>query len=242
VALLAAAVCPHPPLLVPAVAGASPELDDLRAACLAAVQGLLDRAPELVVIVGDAASVVDADQTASGSLAGFGVDVRSGDPPPAVPALPLSLMIGAWLLDAAGWTGRRRYLGLPDSTSSSEAAASGAQLAADPDRIALLVMGDGSARRSSTAPGYLDPRAAEFDATVATSLTGADAPALLALDADLAHDLLAAGRASWQVLAGAISADSAAAGHRWTGELLLDVAPYGVGYFVTTAAPEPAAG
>ena len=42
VPLVAAAVCPHPPLLVPEVAGAAaPELDDLRAACDVAVARLL---------------------------------------------------------------------------------------------------------------------------------------------------------------------------------------------------------
>jgi aromatic ring-opening dioxygenase LigB subunit len=88
-------------------------------------------------------------------------------------------------------------------------------------------MGDGSARRSVAAPGYVDERAATFDATVAAALKSADVDALLALDPQLAGDLLAAGRASWQVLAGA-------AGPGCTAELLYDDAPYGVGYFVAT--------
>jgi len=66
-----------------------------------------------------------------------------------------------------------------------------------------------------------------------------DFAALLALDAGLAVDLLAAGRASWQVLGGLISADTAATGRWWTGDLIADVAPYGVGYLVATACPEP---
>ena len=52
--LLAAAVCPHPPLLVPEVAaGAAPETDDLRAACRAAVAVL----PGDPVVVGTAQAV-----------------------------------------------------------------------------------------------------------------------------------------------------------------------------------------
>ena len=48
--VIAAAVCPHPPLLVPEVAaGAASELDDLRAACLAAIEHL-SAADHLVVV------------------------------------------------------------------------------------------------------------------------------------------------------------------------------------------------
>lgn len=50
--------------------------------------------------------------------------------------------------------------------------------------------------------------------------------ALAALDAELAAELLAAGRAPWQVLAGA------AEGAGLDGRLLYEDAPYGVGYFV----------
>ncbi|CAM5593828.1 Catalytic LigB subunit of aromatic ring-opening dioxygenase OS=Streptomyces gougerotii OX=53448 GN=GCM10010227_21760 PE=4 SV=1 [Streptomyces diastaticus subsp. diastaticus] len=76
------------------------------------------------------------------------------------------------------------------------------------------------------APGYLDERAAPFDEAVAKALGTADTTALAALDPALAEEVGAAGRAPWQVLAGA----AAEAG--LTGELLHDEAPYGVGYFV----------
>ena len=78
-------------------------------------------------------------------------------------------------------------------------------------------MGDGSARRSASAPGYLDERAAPFDAAVEQAVRDGDLPALAALDPDLARDLLAAGRPAWQVLAGALPAaapDAAAADAR----------------------------
>lgn len=249
-AVLAAAVCPHPPLLVPAVAaGAAFELDALRIACAAVVRRLVDFEPETVVVVGDSPVALDEDESAFGSLTAYGVDVRVGAPADSStsadaesvgPPLPLSLTVGAWLLDQAGWSGPRRYLGLMDATTSEGAAALGAALAVDAGRVAVLVMGDGSARRSTTAPGYLDARAALFDATVASALATADAAALLSLDADLATQLLAAGRASWQVLGGLISADASTSGRSWTGDLLADVAPYGVGYLVATACPEPA--
>jgi hypothetical protein len=57
--LVAGAVCPHPPLLVPELAGgAAPELDALRAACDEAVRRLLAARPDLVVVVGAAEETV----------------------------------------------------------------------------------------------------------------------------------------------------------------------------------------
>jgi hypothetical protein len=181
--LLAAAVCPHPPLLVPAVAaGAAPETDDLRDACRRAVATL----PAPVVAVGT----------------------------------PQALEVAAWLLPDA------RPYPLDPALAPDDAAALGAALARDD--VALLAMGDGSARRSLAAPGYLDPRAEPYDAAVARALRDADAEALLALDPADDAALLVAGRPAWQVLAGA------ARGARWRGELIYDAAPYGVGYLVAT--------
>ena len=72
-------------------------------------------------------------------------------------------------------------------------------------------MGDGSARRSASAPGYLDERAAPFDETVERAVRAGDLPAIAALDPVLATDLLAAGRPAWQALAGALTAPVSAA-------------------------------
>jgi hypothetical protein len=91
-------------------------------------------------------------------------------------------------------------------------------------------MGDGSACRGVKAPGYDDPRADGYDAAVARALATADAGALLGLDPVLSDQLRVAGRAPWQVLAGAATAT----GGRWRGELTYDAAPYGVGYFVAS--------
>ncbi|HEY2669943.1 MAG TPA: hypothetical protein VGJ07_06155 [Rugosimonospora sp.] len=92
-------------------------------------------------------------------------------------------------------------------------------------RVALLVVGDGSAYRPYP-PSYGDPRAQLFDAVAAKALATADGGALLALDPSLAGDLMVTGRPVWQALAGAAS------GADWRGELLYDAAPYGVGYLV----------
>ncbi|HZB51087.1 MAG TPA: hypothetical protein VE547_18515 [Mycobacteriales bacterium] len=97
---------------------------------------------------------------------------------------------------------------------------------AGPDRLGLLVMGDGSARRSERAPGYVDPRAAGFDAAVAAALATGDAAALRDLDPARGAELLAGGVPAWRV------AGHAAAGVEFDAELLRDEAPYGVGYLV----------
>jgi hypothetical protein len=92
--------------------------------------------------------------------------------------------------------------------------------------VRLLVVGDGTARRSEAAPGHLDPRAAAYDGQAEQALADADPGHLLGLSAGLGRELLAAGRAPWQVLAGA------AAGQRFHGDVRWSGAPYGVAYLV----------
>ncbi len=242
--LVAAAVCPCPPLLVPEVAvGAAPELDALRAACADAVGVLAAARPERLVVIGPAERPGRGvfPPGAPGSFRSFGValDVTLGSPqepagdtdespePDDVPSLPPSLSVGAWLL--RGWSAAPvEGLGVGEQLEQEQCAVAGRAIAGSANRVALLVMGDGSACRTVKAPGYLDERAEPFDAAVATALGAADTHRLASLDPELAHTLQAAGRAPWQVLAGA------AEGAGLKGELLHDSAPYGVGYFVAT--------
>jgi len=222
--LHAVGFCPHPPLLVPEVAaGAAEELAGLRSACLAAVDGLLAGRPDILLVLGGGSVTVQHPGSASGTFAGFGVDVRAGGRD--APTLPLSLTVGAWLLDRAGWHGARRYVEIADGPGESAAPLH------LPGRCALLAMGDGSAHRSLQAPGYLDERAAGFDAAVARALADGDPAALAAVAADpVGAELLAAGRAPWRAAAATVV-------HEWAGSpvtarLLADEAPYGVGYLV----------
>ncbi|MGQ0623458.1 MAG: class III extradiol dioxygenase subunit B-like domain-containing protein [Sporichthyaceae bacterium] len=222
--LLAAALCPHPALLVPQVAGgAAPELDELRAACDTALAAALASPPQRVVVVGAGAHTSAWPLDAAGALAGFGIAGLGpgGD-------LPLSLTIGRWLLERASWSGPLELHSIAAGASSAQCAALGARLATGVPTF-LLAVGDGSARRSLAAPGHLDDRAEGFDADVAKALTSVDVEALLDLDEDLAADLLAAGRPAWQVLAGAARVSG-----RWRAVLDYDDAPYGVGYFVAS--------
>jgi hypothetical protein len=212
--LSAAAVCPHPPLLVPELAaGAAAELDDLRRTCTTAVKALTPY---------DVLYVVGADSTPHAtSFAPWGVAVTVDVPEP----LPLSVLVGGWLT-----RGRNRsFVAVAADLDSDDCAALGAELAASADRVALLVMGDGSARHDVKGPGYVDPRANGFDEHVGAAFAAADFAALSGLDGHLAEELLVAGRAPWQVLAGA--AKTVANQARIAIEPTFH-APYGVGYHV----------
>jgi hypothetical protein len=235
--LVAAAVCPCPPLLVPEVAaGAAHELDEARAACFDALAVLAAARPDRLVVAGPAERGGDVGgfpQGARGSFRGFGVDrdvtlgPAAGAAEPQAYALPPSLAVGAWLLERTEWgPAPVEGMGVDPLLAPEDCVETGRSIAASAPRVALLVMGDGSACRTLKAPGYLDPRAADFDAAAARALRAADPGGLLALDAGLAELLQAAGRAGWQVLAGA------AEGAGLDGRLLYDAAPYGVGYLV----------
>ncbi|MFR9673405.1 class III extradiol dioxygenase subunit B-like domain-containing protein [Streptomyces sp. TR06-5] len=234
--LVASAVCPCPPLLVPQVAsGAAPEMDAARTACYDALALLAASRPDRLVVVGaaQASSRGVYPQGSTGSFRGFGVDLevtlgtadgqRDGD----APRLPHSLAVGAWLLARTGWNAAPvEGLAVEELLDRDRCASTGRGIAASASRVALLALGDGTACRTLKAPGYFDPRAAAFDADAARALGAADVGALLELDPDLAHELRAAGRSVWQVLAGA------AEGADLGGRLFYDDAPYGVGYLV----------
>jgi hypothetical protein len=227
--LVAAAVCPCPPLIVPEVAvGAAPELDPLRAACAEAIGQLETSLPDLLVVVGAAERARMWEGGGVGSLRGYGVplEVRLGTGGAARESLASSLTVAAWLLGRTPVAAPLHGCAVPTDAPADRMLGLGRGLAELADRVALLVMGDGSACRTVKAPGYLDERAEPFDASVAAALADADTAALAGLDDRLAAELYAAGRAPWQVLAGA------AEGAGLSGRLLYEQAPYGVGYFV----------
>ena len=212
--LVAAAVCPHPPLLVPTVAaGAASELAALRDRCTDALATVTAASPTVIYVVG-----IDSSPRAT-SFAPWGAPVDVDVPEP----LPLSLLVGAWLTRGTV----RSFVAVDADLDADECASLGRELAESSDRVAFVVMGDGSARHSEKAPGYLDARAAPYDDRVAAAFGGADVDALLALDPQLSRDLLVAGRAPWQVLAGA------ADGRAWSAVASVEM-PYGVAYHVAS--------
>jgi hypothetical protein len=249
VPIVAAAVCPHPPLMIPDLsAGAAAEVEPLRAAASCAIGDLLGASPEKIILVGTGPSAAWLPAPLIGDFGPWGAPVRVALPsaaavaaPVPVPVpVPLSIAVGAWLLDQrrAQWPAGVEFAAqvLAADDKPDHCAALGAGLAAEPERTGLLIMGDGSARRTEKAPGSLDPRSAGFDALVAAALVAADPAVLAALDADLASQLMVAGRPAWQLLAGAVTGD-ASRSRPWRGTLYYADAPYGVGYFVASWLP-----
>ena len=104
----------------------------------------------------------------------------------------------------------------------------GAELAGLAARVAMLAMGDASARKAAGVPGRADPAAERYDAEVAAALAAADPAALARLDPAIDGELMIVGRAAWQVLAGA--AENTAL----RGQLRCAAAPFGVTYLVAS--------
>jgi hypothetical protein len=227
--LIAAAVCPHPPLLVPEVTGTSDpavrELRRLRAACRDAVAVLLGQAPDLLVVVGGARQTAEYPPGPGGSLRDFGVPFTMG----ADPVLPISLTIGKWLLAGSVAEGPSvTWQGIASGAATADCLSLGEKLAGLAPRVALLAMADGPGRRARGVPGATDPEADRYDDQVSAALAAADPGALAALDPRHDQELFVAGRAAWQVLAGAASSGA------FTADLRYAAAPFEVSYYVAT--------
>ena len=208
--------------------GAGVDSAVLRAACHHAIGALLASAPDQIAVLGSAPTSRAHSPLAQGTLAGFGVpvEVHLGSPScGGADELPLSITIGAWLLAQSAGP-RTGAVGFSVGSDFAGTRAAGDLLGlAAASRLGLLVMGDGSARRSLKAPGYLDPRAVPFDDDIAAALRSGDGDALAALDPVLGAELLAAGVPAWRA-AGAVL------GGTYAAMLTYAEAPYGVGYFV----------
>jgi hypothetical protein len=216
--IAAIACCPCTALLVPEAAGiATPEMDEVRAACDRAVATLLETGVEAVVVLGPAIYPQPLK------------NMTPGLPLPAFAELPLPHALAAYLLERAGWSGPVRYAPVPDTGEPIPPLGKAAA------RTGLLIMGDGSARRGEKAPGYLDARAEPFDDAVAAALATGDSGALAGLDAELGRELLVAGVGPWKAL-GALGAVGALNG-LWHADLLYSGVPFGVAYVVAAWTP-----
>src|SRR4051812_42190833 len=222
--MVAVAFCPSPPLLHPGIEGRpAPETAELRRACAEAVAPLLALRPEVVLVVGNGAAPGNRFGAGDrGDLRGFGADLVVGFDGPVRPggqAVPLAHALGAWLLDQAGVAGTRLGVG-PDPRGAWSRSRRGPR--------GVAARGDGSARRTVKAPGYLDEAAAPFDAGVARALAAGDAAALACLDRGEGARLLAAGVPVWRAVGAAL------AGRTVTARLHHHAAPFGVGYLAAT--------
>ncbi len=224
--VLAAAFCPAAPVLVPDLAGgAAGEMREVLDACDSVVaelcsitHGKTAEEPTVVVLGFGSDQSYAGDWTAS--LHAWGVDVRVGAGARPARQLPLSLTIGAWLLDRVGLpAGRRSYQGAPRRPAAIPMP--------PPGDIVLLVVGDGASTRTPKAPGGFHPEAQGYDESVGAAIAGGAPSALAALDSFTASDVAASGGPAWS-----LAAD-------WWGEtpavkarVEYAQAPYGVGYVV----------
>jgi hypothetical protein len=224
--ITAAALCAGPPLLVPGLSGADPAAAELRAASRAAVAALVATAPDLVAVVGPAARDGLWPATARPDLARYGA-VENGSSSVA----PLSVGLGALLLDDAGYTGPMLLRSVGEEASLAQCRAVAAEVVAAAGRVGLLVIADGSARRTLKAPGYFDERAERYDEQVRQAVATGELTALHELDPVLARELMAPGWPALQVLAAAFGV------HRPQATVHYADAPHGVGYLVATITP-----
>ena len=261
--IVAAALCASPPLLHPALTGRETVLPDLRAACAEAVARLLREDPEVITVVGPAPATGEWDAggrlDAAAFAPGFGCSSSpagvppAGVPPAGVPpaGVPPPLSVPGRCrcrsaLAPCSWTradtgGSAACSPLARTRRRERAGPWGPNLPPERPATALLVMGDGSARRTLKAPGHLDPRAEPFDAEVERAVRAGRLGALLELDEALARDLMATGRPAWQVLAGAMLDGAGANGLGADGvpvtEVLYRDDPFGVAYLVACLLP-----
>jgi hypothetical protein len=131
-------------------------------------------------------------------------------------------------LDVVASLGPRVRVIAPSATGARVAehllATHGAEVAADATDV--LVVGNGSAKRTEKAPGHLDERAEPFDDDVRRALLEPLPTALAGLDAALADDLWA-DVDGIRSLGDLLTPDSRA-------DVRYDAAPYGVQYWVIT--------
>jgi hypothetical protein len=139
---VAAALLPHPPLLVPELAGAAaPELDPLRAACRTALATVL-AASDVTILVGDGPVWGVPEPSAPGSFQPYGAEVEVTlptlvdldlpdlPPPTRLARLPLSLAVAAHLSGLDPLPTRLAAATVPASVGPGAAAAIGHALAA----------------------------------------------------------------------------------------------------------------
>ena len=244
-----AAFLPGTPTLVPQLTGSSnrPDLDALRDACGAAVARMLGERPHVVVCVGAGTATRRHDPSARGTLAGFGVEVRTdaaggagdrtrgnaGDMAGDIAddaavgdavSLPPALTLARFMLSAAGWAGPVQLQEVSPTATAAECARLAAALPVPGS--GWLVVADGSTSRTARAPGGFDPRSGDFDGGVERALRAGDATRLGQVDPGLALELGASGWAPWQVLARAAPSSEIQATVDYAD------APLGVGYLV----------
>lgn len=224
--MVAIAIVPSAPVLVPELAGAAAaEVDEARAAVIAAAASL---PPRWVVVGVDRADRVLHPET-TGTFAGFGADLRvrlsprTGDRAEQLVELPLCALFAGWARGQARPEASAEVRVYAETHDAHAAQARGRQLRAEIDAVAeptgVLVVADGVTTLTPTAPGGYQPRDAAIQRTLDDALACGDIATLGRLPAQVV------GRVAFQVLAGLAAPAPRSAKELYRG------APYGVGYF-----------
>lgn len=227
--IVAAAVVPGAPFLVPGVADPiAARTSELTAACRQAVGGL--SGADRIVLVSAARWPSPARRLPPGTVPGGSPlrrrDLGDGAPPVIDPAV--GSIVGAAVLRRARPELDLTRVLMVETGADPTAAAALITAPEDESRIGLLVVADGAAAHGEHAPGRRDDRSAEFDDALAAALGDGD-PAALAracADRDLGRQLLAV-TDPLRVLALLTAAEPPTGA-----ELLYCAHPYGVGYLV----------
>ena len=230
--LSAIAIIPSAPVMVPELAAtAAKELADLREAVFVAAGSLPSR--WIAIGVGAADAVLGPD--ASGTFAGYGVDLRvtlSPDTAATPGELPLCALMAGWVRGQAKPEARAEVRVYAADHDVDAALARGRRLRAEIDEaadlIGVLVVADGAHTLTPPAPGGYDPDSIPAQAALDDALAAGDAAALTRLPDAIV------GRVAYQALAGLLGFPESSfrpdAAPRTAKELYRG-APYGVGYF-----------
>lgn len=177
-------IVPAAPLLLPEYQGRTPAVEGLLESCVGVVRDAVATASHVVV-------VHPTDREPRSSRPAVGLRVADHLLAEAHVGFSVEHVAVAWDAPVDECVARGRGLGTEGGTT-------------------LLVVADGSARRTEKAPGHLDPRSAIVDEAIVDAIQGAaegGLTRLLGLDPSLCADLLVAGRAPLQVLAAAVEAE-----------------------------------
>src|SRR5215469_13652411 len=100
--IVAAALCPAPPLLVRELTGAQQVASDLVGACLESVAELMAASPDVIAVVGTAPRTEVWNGEAALDLGRYAPGLYSAADRPVGHGLPPALGVGRWLLAMAG--------------------------------------------------------------------------------------------------------------------------------------------
>lgn len=239
--IFGAVFSPCAPVLVPELGGqATADMAELRSAIAQAIRTLLNMRTERLLVIGETDAAGDSRMHAAtewGSFAGFGVAQHvslGAERCEGEPTLPASLCVGAYLLaEVAGVGGRAigpdEVLGVSVGAdfAGSAVATQVCELVAE-HNVGLLVLGEGSARRSRSSPGYFDPRASAFDAALDDALASGRPETLGGIDLVLAQQVQAEGASALVVAAELMLGSSYQATLEYAAE------PFGVHYVVSS--------